>query len=256
MPYAHFFHHHQGFTVPDSTTEPNSIASDVPDSASAPAPSTARPLTTGSLAHQPHAVSSAGANHLTNGHHHNGHTPAGAAPGSLAHSSHISSRYVSAASAAANGPELRHSVSSTSSTGAGGSAHNPAIAYAPQLFDAALSRRSPDGTDNDAYLLAEEQLKPANHHHNGGGGGSGGAGGNHNNNNNNSTSATAAIGKMGNDNISAEIFSTSNDNGKINVQVTVLVGESVFCSVRFCCCWLWCAWVRPFGWFRFVAGCG
>lgn len=38
--------------------------------------------------------------------------------------------------------------------------------------------------------------------------------------------------KIGND-ISTEIFSTSNDNGKINVQVTVLVGEALF-SFIFC----------------------
>lgn len=208
----------QGYTVPDSTTEPNSIASDVPDSAaaahatSATPPSTARPLTTGSVALSKHAtVSTATAHHLPNGHqHNNGH--------------HLSGRY---ASAAANGPEPRHSVSSTNSAGSSSTTakHNAAsVAYAPQLFDAALSRRSPDGTDNDAYLLAEEQLKPTSAHN----------GGNNNHiNNNNNTSATASVGKMGNDNISAEIFSTSNDNGKINVQVTVLVGESVFCLYRF-----------------------
>lgn len=41
--------------------------------------------------------------------------------------------------------------------------------------------------------------------------------------------------KIGND-ISTEIFSTSNDNGKINVQVTVLVGEASFSlSFSFVC---------------------
>lgn len=52
--------------------------------------------------------------------------------------------------------------------------------------------------------------------------------------------------KLGND-ISTEIFSASNDNGKINVQVTVLVGEFYnlffffvlfmifFCLFIFCC---------------------
>lgn len=33
--------------------------------------------------------------------------------------------------------------------------------------------------------------------------------------------------------ISTEIFSASNDNGKINVQVTVLVGEFIIISVEF-----------------------
>lgn len=67
-------------------------------------------------------------------------------------------------------------------------------------------RRSPDGKDNEAFLLAEERKASVVVH---------------NNNNNNTINST----KLGTD-ISTEIFSNaSNDNGKINVQVTVLVGE-------------------------------
>lgn len=73
-----------------------------------------------------------------------------------------------------------------------------------QHYDSALNRYSPEGKDSESVLLAEknknQQLATVN--------------------NNNSQ-------KLGNE-ISTEFFSASNDNGQINVQVTVLVGEFYF----------------------------
>lgn len=73
-----------------------------------------------------------------------------------------------------------------------------------QHYDSALNRCSPEGKDSESVLLAEkdktQQLATVN--------------------NNNSQ-------KLGNE-ISTEFFSASNDNGQINVQVTVLVGEFYF----------------------------
>lgn len=75
-------------------------------------------------------------------------------------------------------------------------------------YESTLNRRSPDGKDNEAYLLEDKKMA----------------------NNNNPQ-------KIGND-ISTEIFSASNENGKINVQVTVLVGEFLF--ILFFVCLLFC----------------
>lgn len=79
-------------------------------------------------------------------------------------------------------------------------------------YESTLNRRSPDGKDNEAYLLEDKKMA----------------------NNNNPQ-------KIGND-ISTEIFSASNENGKINVQVTVLVGEFlfilIFCLLAFCMCYV------------------
>lgn len=76
-----------------------------------------------------------------------------------------------------------------------------------QHYDSALNRCSPEGKDSESVLLAEkdkiQQLATVN--------------------NNNSQ-------KLGNE-ISTEFFSASNDNGQINVQVTVLVGEFYFIFV-------------------------
>lgn len=70
-------------------------------------------------------------------------------------------------------------------------------------------RKSPEGKDNDALRHEDNKLTRdamQKYRENNGNG-------NHQ--------------KIGND-ISTEIYSTSNDNGKINVQVTVLVGEASF----------------------------
>lgn len=72
-------------------------------------------------------------------------------------------------------------------------------------YESTLNRRSPDGKDNEAYLLEDKKMA----------------------NNNNPQ-------KIGND-ISTEIFSASNENGKINVQVTVLVGEFYLFYFLFAC---------------------
>lgn len=68
-------------------------------------------------------------------------------------------------------------------------------------------RKSPEGKDNDA--LRHEDNKSAR------------------NNTKKYRENNGNHPKIGND-VSTEIFSTSNDNGKINVQVTVLVGEVSF----------------------------
>lgn len=209
----------KGYAVPDSTTEPNSIASDVTDSSQ-------RPLT-------------------INGHHPaNGLAPnsvhATSAPSSSSatiNTNHTlsSSRYPPSSSG-----DLHHKLSVSSNTSA--SAKNqpslyaqhhhhaaPSSAYAAQLYDSTHSRRSPDGKDNEAFSHGEGRKLSA------GGSGQSSAGvtlnNNHNNNNNNNTHLERST-KLGND-ISTEIFSTSNENGKINVQVTVLVGEFILFIYHF-----------------------
>lgn len=76
-----------------------------------------------------------------------------------------------------------------------------------QHYDSAFNRCSPDGKDSESVMLGDkdksQQLATVN--------------------NNNSQ-------KLGNE-ISTEFFSASNDNGQINVQVTVLVGEFYFILV-------------------------
>lgn len=93
-------------------------------------------------------------------------------------------------------------------------------------------RKSPEGKDTDSFMI-DEKLSMAtrsmdslcnsvnfNGHHSLNSTGK---------NQPLQTSNASMVGhqKIGND-ISTEIFSTSNDNGKINVQVTVLVGEFAF----------------------------
>lgn len=78
-------------------------------------------------------------------------------------------------------------------------------------------RKSPEGKDNDSYHIEDTKGRiSANNslakHNNNGQVAAG------------SNGINAGQQKIGND-ISTEIFSASNDNGKINVQVTVLVGE-------------------------------
>lgn len=51
--------------------------------------------------------------------------------------------------------------------------------------------------------------------------------------------------KIGND-ISTEIFSASNENGKINVQVTVLVGEFLFILFFVCLLFCMCFFLKAF----------
>lgn len=89
------------------------------------------------------------------------------------------------------------------------------------MYDTAL-RKSPEGKDSETFVVEDKSLLVHNanslsSHNNNGVATSG-----------NVASATLpAHQKIGND-ISTEIFSASNDNGKINVQVTVLVGEFCF----------------------------
>lgn len=95
------------------------------------------------------------------------------------------------------------------------SSHSMPPAVPTNVFDSTL-RKSPEGKDNDALLSEGEKTV---------------TGGNVppiiNHNNNSTNALVAGHKKFGND-ISTEIFSTSNDNGKINVQVTVLVGKPSF----------------------------
>lgn len=143
--------------------------------------------------------------------------------------------------------------STTASAGAGASfvnstySANQNAAYNNQILPFAISnhvfdttiRKSPEGKDNDIYLTETEKsvvsattstdstttttTTPATTTSTSTTTTSGAVSGvsaiNHNNN-----STTAGHKKFGND-ISTEIFSASNENGKINVQVTVLVGK-------------------------------
>lgn len=149
----------QGFTVPDSTTEPNSITSDITDSV--------RPNSKLKNLTPPLNNSN---NNITN----NNHQP---------------HRYQNSATTKPQNPLYGQTTS-----------------YPPNhLYDTTLSRRSPEGKDNEAFHVEQDKKLIA------------------------ATAAATAVNnnnsqKMGND-ISTEIFSASNENGKINVQVTVLVGE-------------------------------
>ncbi|KAG4066558.1 hypothetical protein HA402_007194 [Bradysia odoriphaga] len=135
----------EGYTVPDSTTEPNSITSDVSNSI----------LPNTKTKHSTPSLPTKHPNNTVNNNN-NPRYPATAKP------------------------------------------QNPlygqgTVFPSQNHYESTLNRRSPDGKDNEAYLLEDKKMA----------------------NNNNPQ-------KIGND-ISTEIFSASNENGKINVQVTVLV---------------------------------
>lgn len=100
-------------------------------------------------------------------------------------------------------------------------------------------RKSPEGKDNDSFRIEDNKLSRDQQKY-------------QDNNKlleqqkyreNNAINA-GGHPKIGND-ISTEIFSASNDNGKINVQVTVLVGEFEFdfCSFVFVFCFFICVFI-------------
>lgn len=165
----------QGFTGPDSTTEPNSIASDITDSV--------RPNNKIKNNSTPPLLTNNGTNNnLTNN-----------------NNNHQSHRYPN--SVVATKPQ--------------NPLYGQTTSYPPNhLYDTTLSRRSPEGKDNEAFHIEQDKkIISAN----------------------NAAAVAAAVNnnnsqKMGND-ISTEIFSASNENGKINVQVTVLVGEFLIFSL-------------------------
>lgn len=83
-----------------------------------------------------------------------------------------------------------------------------------------VMRKSPEGKDNDSNRLEDDKLSKDTQQQK------------YNDPNNKLNDQHQRIGN----DISTEIFSASNDNGKINVQVTVLVGEFSyhFSFVSFC----------------------
>lgn len=107
------------------------------------------------------------------------------------------------------------------------------------IYDGTV-RKSPEGKDNDSYHVEDKRIVSRsvsgvsnNSNYNTNSAGHSLNSISSNGNRNSLTNSTAAgHQKIGND-ISTEIFSTSNDNGKINVQVTVLVGEFAFSLFRF-----------------------
>lgn len=74
--------------------------------------------------------------------------------------------------------------------------------YPQNNYETALNRRSPEGEDSERYAVEKSQTIMMNNNKGGVGGGGG-------------------VGSE----VSTGIFQTSNENGKINVQVTVLVGK-------------------------------
>lgn len=114
-------------------------------------------------------------------------------------------------------------LTTTTTAGAG-----PATASPPSSYENGSGvpmRKSPEGKDNDSFRLEDNKSSAKDSHAK-----------YHDPNN----KLIDQHQRIGND-ISTEIFSASNDNGKINVQVTVLVGEFSlsyhfsFVSFRFCC---------------------
>lgn len=92
-----------------------------------------------------------------------------------------------------------------------------------------IIRKSPEGKDNDSYHIEDKRMilsgisNNSNYINQNGGHSLNSI--NSNENKLNSTNSVQNDNQKNSNDVSAEIFSTSNDNGKINVQVTVLVGE-------------------------------
>lgn len=241
----------QGYTTPDSaqSTEPNSLASiDQPDSSLRTA--------TGkhSNNHLPTHSSNNNNNHSSNAsNNHSSSISIGGGGGSSSNTiattttsnnsnNNNNLRYANAIPAINTMSSKTSSKSTNSSSGDGGIVGNNPHHYSSLTNHSTASsyettvRKSPEGKDNDSYHREDAKGRHMSnnnltkHFHNGqlptaGGSGSSGS-------NSSTGSATTEHPKIGND-ISTEIFSASNDNGKINVQVTVLVGELTNCVLLF-----------------------
>lgn len=219
----------QGYPPPDSTTEPNSMASsDATDSSS-----TVRPmkLPAPTTKHSNSAANSSTTATLNGPS--NGLIMAAAATTTTATTTNTSNnnntkRKLSASSetkpqnplytTAGSGSTVKYPINGSGAVVGGSGSHH---------YESALNRRSPEGKDFDS-LYADHHMDKARSSHGSNSIKSGVSGGTTVNNNNSQ--------KMGNDLLSTEIFSALNDNGKINVQVTVLVGEFFFYILIFVLC--------------------